>query len=300
MVDILRTPDERFRDLPGFDFEPRYLEVEDLRIAYVDEGPRTAPPVLLLHGEPTWSFLYRKMIPVLAAAGLRAVAVDLVGFGRSDKPADPDAYTYANHVAWIRGLVEMLDLQEATVFGQDWGGLIGIRVATEVPDRFARIVAANTGLPDGLHRPADAWYQFRDFSQRVEELPVGFLVRSGCARGLSDEAFAAYEAPFPTEAHKAGARKFPMLVPTEPDDPGAVANRAAWEVLARWTKPFHCAYSDGDPITRGADRPFLKVVPGARDSEHVTIAGAGHFLQEDAGEEVAAAVARFCGAAAGA
>ena len=293
-MEVLRTPDERFANLPDFAFEPHYAEVEGLRIAYLDEGPPDAPPVLLLHGEPTWSFLYRKMLPVLARAGLRAVAVDLPGFGRSDKPADAGAYTYAAFVGWVRRLVEHLDLQGATLLGQDWGGLIGLRVATEVPDRFDRIVAANTGLPDGLHKPSDAWYQFRDFSQRVEELPVGFLVKSGCARGLADEAVAAYEAPFPQERYKVAARKFPLLIPTTEDDPGAVANRAAWKVLADWRKPFHCAYSDGDPITRGAERPFLKVVPGAAASEHVTIAGAGHFLQEDAGEEVAAAVVRFC------
>ena len=297
-MDILRTPDERFRDLPDFPFEPRYAEVDGLRIAYIDEGPRDAPPVLMLHGEPTWSFLYRKMIPVLTAAGLRAVAADLVGFGRSDKPADPEAYTYASHVAWIRGLVEALDLRDATLFGQDWGGLIGLRVVTQVPDRFARIVAGNTGLPDGRHKMSDAWWQFRNFSQTVEEFPVAFFVRSGCARGLSDEAFAAYDAPFPTEAHKVAARRFPLLIPTEEDDPGAVANRQAWAALAEWRKPFHCCFSDGDPITRGGDGPFLKLVPGAQESEHVTIAGAGHFLQEDAGEEVAAAVSRFCGAAA--
>lgn len=294
-MEILRTPAERFEGLPGFDFEPRHVEA-DVRIAYVEAGPPAGPPVLLLHGEPTWGFLYRKMLPVLAAHGLRAIAPDLVGFGRSDKPADPQAYTYAAHVAWIRAVVEALDLQEATLFGQDWGGLIGLRVVAEVPDRFARIVAANTGLPDGRHRMSEAWWQFRNFSQTVEELPVGFLVRSGCARGLDEAAVAAYEAPFPTEAHKVAARRFPVLIPTDEHDPGAVANRRAWEVLAEWRKPFHCCYSGGDPITRGADAPFLKLVPGAAASEHVTIAGAGHFLQEDAGEEVAEAVARFCGA----
>ena len=294
-MEALRTPEERFRNLPGFEYEPHHVELDGLRIAFVDEGPRGAPPVLLLHGEPTWSFLYRKMIPVLAGAGLRAVAVDLPGFGRSDKPAAAEAYTYAAFVAWVRRLVEKLDLRGATLFGQDWGGLIGLRVVTEVPERFDRIVAANTGLPDGLHRPSEAWFQFRDFSQSVAELPVGFLVKSGCARGLDEAAVAAYEAPFPSEAYKVAARRFPLLIPTTEDDPGAIANREAWKVLAGWHKPFHCAFSDGDPITRGADRPFLKLVPGARSAEHVTIAGAGHFLQEDAGEEVAAAVVRFCG-----
>jgi haloalkane dehalogenase len=295
-VEVLRTPEDRFRDLPDFDFEPRYAEVEGLRLAYVDEGPSDGPPILLLHGEPTWSFLYRKMIPVLTAAGLRAVAADLPGFGRSDKPADPEAYTYAAFVAWVRELVEELDLHGVTLFGQDWGGLIGLRVVSEAPDRFDRIVAANTGLPDGLHKPSDAWFQFRDFSQRVSELPVGFLVKSGCQRGLAENAVAAYDAPFPTEAHKVAARRFPLLIPITEDDPGAVANREAWKRLAEWRKPFHCCFSDGDPVTRGADRPFRKLVPGAQSAEHVTIEGAGHFLQEDAGEEVAQTVVRFCGA----
>ncbi|HEX6489358.1 MAG TPA: haloalkane dehalogenase [Candidatus Dormibacteraeota bacterium] len=294
-MEILRTPDERFEGLPAFPYEPHYADVDGIRIAYVDEGARDANPVLLLHGEPTWSFLYRKIIPVLTAAGLRAIAPDLPGFGRSDKPSEPGDYTYARYVTWIRTLVEQLDLTDATLFGQDWGGLIGLRVVTEIPDRFARIVTANTGLPDGLHKPSDAWFAFRDFSQNVEELPVGFLVKSGCLRGLDDEAVAAYEAPFPTEPHKVAARTFPLLIPTTEDDPGAVANRQAWEVLARWEKPFHCCFSDGDPITRGADRPFIKLIPGAQRSEHITIEGAGHFLQEDAGEEVGAAIVHFCG-----
>jgi haloalkane dehalogenase len=293
-VEVLRTPDERFQNLPGFDFEPHYVEVGGVRIAYLDEGPREGAPILLLHGEPTWSFLYRKMLPVLAGAGQRAIAVDLPGFGRSDKPAEPHAYTYAAFVGWVRGLVEQLDLRGATLFGQDWGGLIGLRVVTEIPDRFVRIIAANTGLPDGLHKPSEAWYRFRDFSQNVEELPIGFLVKSGCARGLADDAVAAYEAPFPEERYKVAARRFPLLIPVTEDDPGAIANREAWKALADWRKPFHCAFSDGDPITRGADRPFLKVVPGAQSVEHVTIAGAGHFLQEDAGVELAEHVVRFC------
>jgi haloalkane dehalogenase len=233
------------------------------------------------------------MIPIIVDAGLRAIAIDLVGFGRSDKPADPDAYTYATHVAWIRGFVEALDLRETTLFGQDWGGLIGLRVLAEAPDRFARVVAANTGLPDGRVRLGEAFQQWREFSQRVPELPVGFIVKTGCARGLAEELMAAYDAPFPTEAHKAGARKFPLLVPDALDDPGAVANRKAWQVLEAWTKPFLCSFSDSDPVTRGADAPFRERVPGARGIEHVTIAGAGHFLQEDAGEEVAEVVVRF-------
>ena len=295
-MELLRTPDDRFGDLPDFPYEPRFVDTGGLRIAYVEAGPPAGPPVLLLHGEPTWGFLYRKVIPVLARAGLRAIAPDLPGFGRSDKPAQAADYTYAAHVAWMRGLVEALDLRDATLFGQDWGGLIGLRVVTEVPDRFGRVVVGNTGLPDGLHKMSDAWWQFRDFSQRVEEFPVGFLVRGGCQNGLDDAALAAYEAPFPTEAHKVGARTFPLLIPTTEDDPGGIANRAAWAVLARWEKPFHCAFSDGDPITRGGDGPFLKLVPGAATSEHVTIAGAGHFLQEDAGVALGEAIVRLCGA----
>jgi haloalkane dehalogenase len=298
-VHALRTPDDRFAGLPDYGFEPHYVEVDDgeggtLRVHYVDEGPRDGEVVLLMHGEPSWSFLYRHMIPVLAGAGLRCVAPDLVGFGRSDKPTERTDYSYARHVEWMRSaLLDGLGLDGITLVGQDWGGLIGLRVAAESPDRFARIVVANTGLPTGDHAPTDAFLAWQRFSQEADNFPVGRIVAGGCARGLSPEATAAYDAPFPDDKYKAGARVFPTLVPTSPDDPASEANRAAWESLAQWSKPLLTAFSDGDPITKGGARPFETVVPGARDRSHVTIAGGGHFLQEDKGPELARVVADF-------
>lgn len=292
-MDILRTPDARFANLPGYPFAPHYVAVDDVRIHYVDEGPRTAAPVLLLHGEPSWSYLYRKMIPVLVAAGHRAVAPDLVGFGRSDKPARREDYTYQRHMDWMAGLIEALDLRDVTLVGQDWGGLIGLRLAAEHEDRFARIVAANTGLPTGdvpMGRAFEAW---RRFSQEAPMFHAGGIVRGGCVTELAPEVVAAYDAPFPGDTYLAGARQFPLLVPTTPDDPAAAANRRAWEVLRRWQKPFLCAFSDADPITRGGESYFQAQVPGAAGQPHTTIAGAGHFLQEDQGEELARVVVDF-------
>jgi haloalkane dehalogenase len=299
---VLQTPDERFRDLPGWTFPPRYVRVGGLRIHYVEAGPADAPPVLLLHGEPSWSYLYRTMIPPIAAAGFRAIAPDLVGFGRSDKPARRRDYTYARHVAWLRGFIEALDLRGTTLICQDWGGLIGLRLAAENEDRFARIVAANTALPTGDDPPGRAFRLWRLFSQLAPRLPIGRIVGAGCATGLAPEVAAAYDAPFPGERYKAGARQFPVLVPTSPDDPAAAANRWAWALLARWEKPFLTAFSDGDPITRGAERPMQERIPGARGQPHTIIRGAGHFLQEDRGEELARValdfIARTGGAAA--
>jgi haloalkane dehalogenase len=290
---MLRTPDERFRDLPGYAFAPRYVAIEGLRVHYIDEGPREAAPVLLLHGEPSWSYLYRKVIPVLVAAGHRAVAPDLVGFGRSDKPARREDYTYARHVAWMAGVLAALDLRGVTVVAQDWGGLIGLRLVAEDPDRFARVVAANTGLPTGDERVSDAFFAWQAFSQSVPELPVGKIVQTGCARPVAPEVLAAYDAPFPDESYKAGARAFPLLVPTRPDDPASEANREAWRRLERFERPFLTAFGDSDPVTRGADRRFREKIPGAAGQPHTTIARAGHFIQEDAGEELARVVADF-------
>jgi len=292
-MEVLRTPDERFENLPGFDFKPHYLEINGLRVHYLDEGPSAAAAVLLLHGEPSWCYLYRKMVPVLTSAGLRAVAPDLIGFGRSDKPASRDDYTYQLHVDVVAAFVEALDLRDITLVCQDWGGLIGLRVAAEHEERFARIVAANTFLPTGDSPPGEAFLRWQQFSQEVAELPVGRIVNGGCVSDLPPEVIAAYEAPFPDERHKAGARAFPALVPTRPDDPASGANRKAWEVLRRWEKPFLTAFSDSDPITRGGDRAFQTLVPGTKGQPHTTIAGAGHFVQEDKGEELAAAVVEF-------
>lgn len=296
-MEFLRTPDDRFEGLPSFDFEPRYAEVPagdgsgSARMAYLDEGPEDGQVVLCLHGEPSWSFLYRHMIPVLTAAGLRVVAPDLIGFGRSDKPAVRTDCTYARHVEWLRALVfDHLDLRDVTLVCQDWGGLLGLRLVGEHPDRFARVVAANTFLPTGDRSPGDAFLAWQKFSQEVPELPVGRIVGGGCATDLAPEVVAGYDAPFPDETYKEAARQFPLLVPSQPEDPAAPANRDAWAVLARFARPFLCAFSDQDPVTAGGHRPFEQMVPGAAGQPHTTIEGAGHFLQEDRGPALAAVV----------
>ena len=291
---VLRTPDERFVDLPGFPFEPHYVEVDGgLRMHYVDEGPRDADPVLMLHGEPSWSYLYRKMIPLIADAGFRAIAPDLIGFGRSDKLTERSDYSYQSHMDWIHGFVRSLDLERVTFFGQDWGGLIGLRMVAEDPDRYDRVVASNTFLPTGDRELGDAFHAWRKFSQETPEFKVGRIVAGGCVTEVSPEVVAAYDAPFPDDTYKAGPRQFPMLVPTSPDDPAAPANRKAWDVLERWEKPFLTAFSDSDPITRGAEHVLLKRIPGTRRQPHTTIEGGGHFLQEDKGEELAEVVVKF-------
>jgi haloalkane dehalogenase len=290
----LRTPESRFTGLPGFGYQPGYADAGGLRMAYVEAGPADGEPVLLLHGEPSWSFLYRKVLRVLAGAGLRAIAADLIGFGRSDKPADAADHSYARHVEWVRQFAfDALDLRGLTLVGQDWGGLIGLRLAAEHPGRFARVVAANTGLPTGDHPMPDIWYRFRDVVRSAPELRVSRLVQAGCQAPLPDEVLAAYDAPFPDESYLAGPRAMPDLVPTTPDDPASAANRAAWEKLACWDKPFLVAFSDRDPIT-GAMAPILRgAVPGAAGVEHPVIEGAGHFLQEDAGERLGEVIAAF-------
>jgi haloalkane dehalogenase len=298
-METLRTPDDRFVALPGFDYSPHYELIDDgeggsLRIHYVREGDLDAPLVLLLHGEPSWSYLYRTMIPVLTAAGLGVVAPDLVGFGRSDKPAERGDYTYARHVEWMRAfLFDRLGLTDITLVCQDWGGLIGLRLVGEHPDRFARVVAANTFLPTGDVSPGEAFFAWQRFSQKVEVFPAGFIVNSGCLTDLAPEVQAAYDAPFPDESFKAGARAFPMLVPSSPDDPAHDENVAAWKGLSSFTRPFLTAFSDGDPITRGAYRALQEGIPGAKGQPHATIAGGGHFLQEDRGEELARVVVAF-------
>lgn len=292
-MDVLRTPDECFADLPDFPFAPHYVEVDGLRVHHLDEGPADAPVVLLLHGEPSWSYLYRWMIPVLVEAGLRAVAIDLIGFGRSDKPAAREDYTYQAHVDWTWAAIEAIGLTEITLVCQDWGGLIGLRLVGEHPERFARVVAANTTLPTGDQHPGEAFLAWQRFSQETKEFPVGTIINGGCVSDLTPEVIAAYDAPFPDDTYKAGARQFPTLVPTSPDDPAAAPNRAAWAGLRRFDRPFLCAFSDADPITRGADAPLRKLIPGAAGQAHVTIAGGGHFLQEDKGRELAGVVVDF-------
>lgn len=294
----LRTPDERFAGLPGYPFEPHYLDVPDgedgrLRVHYVDEGERGSEPVLLLHGEPSWSFLYRKMIPPIVGAGYRAIAPDLVGFGRSDKPADRGDYTYERHVTWMGGFLDELGITAINLVCQDWGGLIGLRLVAGAPEKFSRVIAANTGLPTGDRQMGEAFMAWRQFSLDATEFNVGQIVQGGCKSTLPDDVVAAYDAPFPDDSFKEGARVFPSLVPITPDDPSSDANRKAWEALQRFEKPFLTAFSDGDPITRGGEAVFQKLVPGARGQRHVTIEGGGHFLQEDRGEEFARAVIDF-------
>ncbi len=300
-VEILRTPDDRFADLPGWSFAPHYVEVDAgdgsgdrIRVHYVDEPGTSGETVLLLHGEPSWSYLYRHMIPVLNAAGHRVVAPDLVGFGRSDKPTPRGEYTYQRHVDWMReALFDQLGLTDLTAVGQDWGGLIGLRLVAEHPDRFRRVVAANTMLPTGDHDPGPAFLAWREFSQTTPDFHVGGIVKGGCQTDLSPEVVAAYDAPFPDDSFKEGARQFPVLVPASPDDPAAPANRAAWESLMKFEKPFLCAFSDRDPITGGSDRVLTKLVPGCAGQAHTTIEGGGHFLQEDCGPELARVVNDF-------
>jgi haloalkane dehalogenase len=289
---LLRTPDDRFDGLVDWPFEPHYTDVTvegvDVRIAHAEAG--SGSPVLLMHGEPTWSYLYRHFLPPIAAAGHRAIAPDLVGFGRSDKPSHRSDYTYARHVAWMSAWLEAVDLTDITLFCQDWGGLIGLRLVAAYPERFSRVIAGNTFLPTGDRPPSEGFLAWQRFSQEVPEMPIGGICNGGSARTLSAAEIAAYDAPFPDESYKEGARQFPLLVPTSADDPEAPANHAAWEVLERWDKPFVCAFSDGDPVTAGAERGFIGRVPGTAGQPHRTIAGARHFLQEDAPDELVAVI----------
>ena len=283
-MQVLRTPDARFEGLADWPFAPHYAEVVDadgtkLRIAYVDEGPRDAAPVLLMHGEPSWSYLYRGIIPGLAARGHRVLAPDLIGFGRSDKPAARTDYTYERHVAWMSDWLTGLDLTGITLFCQDWGGLIGLRLVAAFPERFAGLVIANTGLPTGSGMSAgfEAWLKF---SQSIPMMPIGTIVNGGTGRDLSPAEIAAYDAPFPDETYKEGARQFPTLVPITPEHGSVAENLAAWKVLEAFDKPVVTAFSDGDAVTRGGEAAFQARIPGARGQPHVTLKG-GHFLQED-------------------
>lgn len=288
---VLRTPDARFENLPDYAFAPHYSDIKDkdgaaLRIHYVDEGPAAADPVLLMHGEPSWCFLYRRIVPPLAARRHRAIAPDLVGFGRSDKPSERTDYTYERHVQWMSAWLTALDLKNITLFCQDWGGLIGLRLVAAFPERFARVVVANTGLPTGSGA-TPAFEQWLNFSQNVPELPVGQIVNMGTVRELSDAEQNAYLAPYPDETFKEGARRFPALVPIKPEQASVAENLEAWKVLEKFEKPFLTAFSDSDPITKGGEKIFQSRVPGAKGQKHVTISGAGHFLQEDKPAEIA-------------
>jgi haloalkane dehalogenase len=292
---VLRSPEF---EVAGFDYPTHYLTVGDgLRMAYVTDGPSDGDPVVLLHGEPTWSYLWRSVIPVLANAGFHVIAPDLIGFGRSDKPTELSDHSYAAHVEWVRAFAfDALDLTDVTVVGHDWGGLIGLRLATEHTHRFARFVATNTGLPTGDQEMPEAWLRFRDTVRRTPDLDVARLVRAGCRTPLSDEAAAAYAAPFGDPALLSGPRAMPGLVPTTPEDPASEANRLAWQRLQHWDRPFLVAFSDADPITSPMAPVFAQVIPGARTA---TIEGAGHFLQEDAPKPLAQAIVEFLSPAPG-
>jgi haloalkane dehalogenase len=290
---ILRTPESAFANLPDFPWAPRYTDLDGLRVAHLDEGPVDGPLVLLMHGEPTWSYLYRKMIPGLLNAGCRVIAPDLVGFGRSDKPTRAQDLSYRHHVLWMSAWLRRNDLRGITMFCQDWGSLIGLRLAAAMPERFERIALANGGLPTGSSPVPPAFHVWKAFSRWSPWFPIGRIVRAGCFRGLDSGAQAAYDAPFPSDAFKRAARLFPGFVPVRPDDPERADNEHAWAVFGRWDKPFLTLFSDRDPITRGGDRIWQQTVPGAQGQPHATIRDAGHFLQEDAGPELAQRLVAF-------
>lgn len=297
-MESIRTPDSRFEGLPDFNFAPHYAEVDDtdggtLRIHYLDEGPRDAAPILVMHGEPTWSYLYRHMIPIFSGAGHRVVAPDLVGFGRSDKPVERSDYTYQRHVDWMAAWLEQVDLSNITLVCQDWGGLIGLRLVAQMPERFARVVVANTALPTGDQPMSEAFKAWRTFSQTVPEFDSGRIVFGGTESKLSPEEVAAYNAPFPDDRYLAGARQFPALVPDSPDDPAAAPNRAAWQVLRKLDIPFLTVFGAEDKVMAGVEKVFQKLLPGAAGQDHQVLPNAGHFLQEDVGPALAEATLAF-------
>ena len=291
---LLRTPDERFENLPDFPYKPNYLEVDEIRIHYVDEGPKDSTEVILLmHGEPSWSFLYRHMIPILLKTGYRTVVPDLVGFGRSDKPSEISDHTYRKHVDWMTKWLNILDLQNITLFCQDWGSLIGLRMAIENQERFKRIVLSNGGLPTGEETFPEAFLEWQEFSRTTPKFYVGRIVQGASITKLPRVAVKAYDAPFPDDSFKAGPKIMPSLVPSSPDDPEHDANKKAIELFKQWQKPFLTAFSDKDPITSGLDKFWHEIVPGAQGQNHTTINNASHFVQEDAGPELAKLIIEF-------
>ena len=300
-MEFLRTPDQRFEGIADYPFEPKYLSVDDteggqLRMHYLDEGPADAAPVLVMHGEPTWSYLYRHMIPLFVEQGHRVIAPDLIGFGKSDKPTKRRDYTYQRHVDWVGSMIRQLDLQDITLVCQDWGGLLGLRHVADMPDRFARVVTANTMLPTGDQPANEAFRSWRAYSQEVPDFRSGRIIYGGTVSKLTVAEVAAYDAPYPDERYKAGARQFPMLVPDTPDNPASEANRAAWAVLGKFNKPWLTAFGADDKVMAGLDKVFQKRVPGAAGQPHVVLPDAGHFLQEDVGPELAEVVNRFIAA----
>ncbi|WP_018997656.1 haloalkane dehalogenase [Hirschia maritima] len=299
-MDILRTPDSRFQNLPDYEFAPHYYDVVGhetgtLRLHYIDEGPKDGRVILMMHGEPSWSYLYRFMIKKVSEAGFRVIAPDLIGFGRSDKPSETSDYTYSRHVDWMSDWFEALKIQNAVLFCQDWGGLIGLRLVAKYSDQFSGVIAANTGLPTGEHSASEAFLQWQEYSQSVPVFPAGGVISRGTVRKLSDTEIAAYDAPYPDETYKAGARIFPKLVPTSPDADGAKDNKEAWKVLSQFNKPFLTCFSDQDPVTAGGEKIFQKLVPGCEGQDHTILTGGGHFLQEDVSDELSDIIIKFAG-----
>jgi haloalkane dehalogenase len=286
MINFARTPEERFKNLPNYSFPANYAYVGGLRMHYVDEGPGDADPILMLHGEPSWSFLYRHMIPICVAAGHRVIAPDLIGFGKSDKPVSIRDYSYQRHLDWLLSLINVLDLDNITLVCQDWGSLLGLRLAAENQDRFKAIVVGNGMLPTGEEKIPPAFKAWKAFALNSPWFPIAKIVETGCFKSFSKDEKRAYDAPFPSKEYKAGTRAFPALVPTSPDNPASKANKAAWKILEKWEKPFVTAFSNGDPITRGGDKYMRKRIPGAQGVKHARLKG-GHFLQEDSGAEFA-------------
>ncbi len=297
-MEFLTTPEHCFEQIVDFDYAPHFLRVDDyegssLNLHYIDEGPRDANVVLMLHGEPSWSYLYRKMIGPVVEAGYRVIAPDLIGFGKSDKPTERSDYTYQRHLDWVRQVIIQLDLKNITLVCQDWGGLLGLRLVAEHLDLFSRVLAANTMLPTGDHKPNEAFLNWQTFSQEVAVFPVAGIIKGATVNPLSSEVLAAYDAPFPDETYKVGVRQFPLLVPTTPNDPASEANRLAWQTLRQFTKPFITAFSDSDPVTAGGDKIMQKLIPGCQGQAHAVIQQGGHFLQEDQGKRLAAVLLTF-------
>jgi haloalkane dehalogenase len=300
-LQFLTTPEHCFEQITDFHYSPHFLQVDDneggsLQLHYIDEGPKDGNVVLMLHGEPSWSYLYRKMIDPVVAAGYRVIAPDLIGFGKSDKPTERTDYSFQRHLDWVRQVIIQLKLQDITLVCQDWGGLLGLRLVAEHTDLFARVLAANTMLPTGDHPASEAFLQWQTFSQQVEVFPVAGIIKGATVTPLSPEVLAAYDAPFPDETYKAGVRQFPLLVPTTPNDPASEANRSAWKTLQQFTKPFITAFSDSDPVTAGGDKIMQKLIPGCQGQAHTTIEKGGHFLQEDQGEKLAQVLLSFMNA----
>jgi len=286
----MRTPDERFHSLPDFPYQPHYIEINGLRMHYVSEG--AGDPILCLHGEPTWAYLYRKMIPMLAQVGC-VIAPDLIGFGRSDKLPHREDYSVALHAKQVTDFITQLDLRNVTLVCQDWGGLLGLPMVAEMPGRFARVVVMNTFIPTGDEQPSDGFLRWRGFAAKQTDMDIGFVVQSGCVSKLAPEVIAAYNAPFPEASYKAGAHQFPLLVPITPDDPASEWMRKTRTFFSTWTKPALVMFSDSDPVTRGGEKFFRRLIPSAQNEPEIMIAQAGHFLQEDKGEEIAEQIKQF-------